>query len=47
MNKATLGIISALQVRKAGGTDGPIRALRELGKPADVLLDTKARLFAA
>ncbi|MBM4091686.1 MAG: hypothetical protein FJ276_20000 [Planctomycetes bacterium] len=27
--------------------DGPIQALRELGKPADVLLGTKARLFAA
>ncbi len=35
------------EVRKAGGKDGPIKALRELGKPADVLLDTKARLFAA
>jgi type I restriction enzyme R subunit len=35
------------EVRRAGGRDGPIKALRELGKPADVLLDTKARLFAA
>lgn len=41
------GIFNTPQVRKAGGKDGPIKALRELGKPADILLDTKARLFAA
>ena len=35
------------EFRKAGGKDGPINALRELGKPSDVLLNTKARLFAA
>ena len=40
-------IFNTPEVRKAGGKDGPIKALRELGKPADVLLDTKARLFAA
>ena len=40
-------IFNTPEVRKAGGRDGPIKALRELGKPADVLLDTKARLFAA
>jgi type I restriction enzyme, R subunit len=40
-------IFNTPEVRKAGGKEGPIKALRELGKPADVLLDTKARLFAA
>jgi len=40
-------IFNTPEVRMAGGQDGPIKALRELGKPADVLLDTKARLFAA
>jgi type I restriction enzyme R subunit len=40
-------IFNTPEVRKAGGKTGPIKALRELGKPADVLLDTKARLFAA
>ena len=40
-------IFNTPEVRKAGGKDGPIKALRELGKPADVLLDTKSRLFAA
>ncbi|MGD9719894.1 MAG: DEAD/DEAH box helicase family protein [Pirellulales bacterium] len=40
-------IFNTPEVRQAGGKDGPIKALRELGKPADVLLDTKARLFAA
>ncbi len=40
-------IFNTPEVRKAGGKNGPIEALRELGKPADVLLATKARLFAA
>lgn len=40
-------IFNTPEVRKAGGKDGPIKALREVGKPADILLDTKARLFAA
>lgn len=40
-------IFNLPEVRKAGGKDGPIKALRELGKPAEVLLATKARLFAA
>ena len=40
-------IFQTPEVLKAGGKDGPMVALRELGKPADVLLDTKARLFAA
>lgn len=34
-------------IRKDGGKDGPIKALSELGKPVEVLLTTKARLFAA
>ncbi len=34
-------------VRRAGGIEGPMKALRELGKPKDVLQDAKARLFAA
>jgi len=40
-------IFKTPDVMKAGGKDGPIKALRELGKPAEVLLDTKGRLFAA
>ena len=40
-------IFQTPEVLKAGGKGGPMVALRELGKPADVLLDTKARLFAA
>jgi type I restriction enzyme R subunit len=40
-------IFNTPEVRKAGGKLGPIKALRELGNPAEVLLDTKARLFAA
>ena len=40
-------IFNTPEVRKAGGKDGPIKALRELGKPAEVLLYTKSRLFAA
>lgn len=40
-------IFNTPEVRKAGGKEGPIKALRELGKPAAVLLDTKKRLFAA
>ena len=36
-------IFNTPEVRKAGG----IKSLRDLGKPADVLLDAKARLFAA
>lgn len=40
-------IFNTPEVRKGGGKDGPIKALRELGKPANVLLDVKAKLFAA
>jgi type I restriction enzyme R subunit len=40
-------IFNTPTVRKAGGKDGPVQTLRQLGKPADVLLDMKARLFAA
>lgn len=40
-------ILNTPEVRRAGGKDGPLKALRELGKPADVLQDAKARLFAA
>ncbi|MEX0643605.1 MAG: DEAD/DEAH box helicase family protein [Pirellulales bacterium] len=40
-------IFNTPEVRTAGGKDGPLKSLRELGKPADVLLDTKVRLFAA
>jgi type I restriction enzyme R subunit len=40
-------VFNTPEVRRAGGKAGPIKALRELGKPAAVLLDTKARLFAA
>jgi type I restriction enzyme R subunit len=40
-------IFNTPEVRRAGGRDGPIKALRELGKPAEVLLETKAKLFAA
>ena len=40
-------IFQTPEVLKAGGRGGPMVALRELGKPADVLLETKARLFAA
>ena len=35
------------EVIKAAGPAGPIQALKELGKPAEILFDTKARLFAA
>lgn len=35
------------EVIKAAGRDGPIKVLKELGKPAEVLFDTKARLFTA
>lgn len=40
-------IFNTPEVRQAGGQQGPIKALRELGKPAEVLLETKERLFAA
>jgi type I restriction enzyme, R subunit len=40
-------VFNTPEVRRAGGKDGPIKALRDLGKPAEVLFDTKARLFAA
>lgn len=47
MSKTVSRAIHTSEVGKAGGKDGPIKSLRELGKPVDVLLDTKARLFAA
>ena len=40
-------IFKTPEVRRAGGTDGPVKALREIGRPFEVLLDAKARLFAA
>jgi type I restriction enzyme R subunit len=40
-------IFKTPELLKAGGSGGPIKALRELGKPFDVLQDTKERLFAA
>ena len=35
------------EVIKASGKAGPVKALKELGRPAEVLFETKARLFAA
>jgi type I restriction enzyme R subunit len=36
-------VFQTREVAKAGG----IAALRQLGRPADVLMDTKVRMFAA
>lgn len=43
----SLGIFNTLEVRNAGGKAGSFKALCELGKPAQVLLDKKAGLFTA
>jgi len=40
-------IFQTPDVRKAGGQSGAIDALRELGKPTEILTETKSRLFAA
>jgi len=40
-------IFQTPDVQKAGGKTGAIDALRELGKPAQILTETKSRLFAA
>ena len=40
-------IFQTPDVRKAGGKLGAIDASRELGKPVEILMETKSRLFAA
>ena len=40
-------IFETPDVRKAGGRLGAVTALRELGKPGEVLMETRSRLFAA
>ena len=40
-------IFEIADIKKAAGPKGPIDALRAVGKPVDVLMDTKARLFSA
>jgi type I restriction enzyme, R subunit len=40
-------IFQTPDVRKAGGKAGAVKGLQDLGKPVEILMETKSRLFAA